>query len=87
MRKFWKWLRDKGYLMWRRLGALGDTRQEWREVLREARVQKDYGSDPLEWVDWFNCRRLLVSIGYEPPAELKEMFYRAEVSAEGAGLK
>ena len=24
----------------------------------------------LEWVDWFNHRRLLESIGYVPPAEL-----------------
>jgi putative transposase len=41
----------------------------------------------LEWVDWFNHRRLLEPIGYIPPAELEEMFYRGEVSAEEAGLK
>jgi putative transposase len=40
----------------------------------------------LEWVDWFNHRRLLEPIGYVPPAELEEMFYRGEVSAEEAGL-
>ena len=41
----------------------------------------------LEWVDWFNHRRLLGPIGYIPPAELEEMFYRGEVPAEEAGLK
>jgi putative transposase len=41
----------------------------------------------LEWVDWFNHRRLFETIGYIPPAELEEMFYRGEVSAKEAGLK
>jgi putative transposase len=41
----------------------------------------------LEWVDWFNHRRLLEPIGYIPPAELEEMFYCEKVSAEEAGLK
>jgi len=40
----------------------------------------------LEWVDWFNHRRLLEPIGYFPPAELEEMFYRGEVAVEEAGL-
>ena len=30
----------------------------------------------LEWVDWFNHRRLLEGIGYVPPAELEETYYR-----------
>lgn len=30
----------------------------------------------LEWVDWFNHRRLLASIGYMPPAELEQAYYR-----------
>jgi putative transposase len=29
----------------------------------------------LEWVDWFNNRRLLASIGYIPPAEAEERYY------------
>ena len=29
----------------------------------------------LEWVDWFNNRRLLGSIGNIPPAEAKERYY------------
>jgi transposase InsO family protein len=40
----------------------------------------------LEWVDWFNHRRLLEPIGYLPPAELEEMFYCGKVSAEEVGL-
>ncbi len=30
----------------------------------------------LNWVDWFNHRRLLEPIGYVPPAEKEEMYYR-----------
>ncbi len=30
----------------------------------------------LEWVDWFNHRRLLETIGYVPPAELESAYYR-----------
>jgi putative transposase len=31
----------------------------------------------LEWVDWFNHRRLLEPIGNIPPAEAEELFYAA----------
>jgi putative transposase len=41
----------------------------------------------LEWVDWFNHRRLVEPIGHIPPADLEEMFYREQVSAEEAGFK
>lgn len=30
----------------------------------------------LKWVDWFNHRRLLEPIGYVPPAELEQAYYR-----------
>jgi transposase InsO family protein len=29
----------------------------------------------LEWVDWFNNRRLLEPIGYIPPAEAEQRYY------------
>ena len=29
----------------------------------------------LEWVDWFNSRRLLESIGDMPPARFKKQYY------------
>jgi transposase InsO family protein len=39
----------------------------------------------LEWVDWFNHRRLLEPIGDIPPAELEEVYYRqSEESAMAA---
>ena len=39
----------------------------------------------LEWVDWFNHRRLLEPIGDVPPAELEMAYYRQlEESAEAA---
>lgn len=31
----------------------------------------------LEWVDWFNHRRLLEPIGNVPPAELEASYYRS----------
>jgi transposase InsO family protein len=30
----------------------------------------------LEWVDWFNNRRLLEPIGYVPPAEFEDRYYQ-----------
>ncbi len=32
----------------------------------------------LEWVDWFNHRRLLEPIGHIPPAEAENNFYAVE---------
>jgi putative transposase len=32
----------------------------------------------LEWIDWFNNRRLLEPIGNVPPAELEELYYRSQ---------
>ena len=41
----------------------------------------------LEWVDWFNHRRLLEPIGDVPPAEFEEMYYEQhEGSARRARL-
>ena len=41
----------------------------------------------LEWVDWFNNRRLLTSIGDVPPVEYEERYYDAqEAPAIMAGL-
>ena len=42
----------------------------------------------LEWVDWFNNRRLLEVIGNRPPAEAEAAYYRqAEHTALAACLK
>jgi transposase InsO family protein len=41
----------------------------------------------LEWVDWFNNRRLLGPIGDIPPVEFEQMYYeRSEIPAMGVGL-
>ena len=45
-------------------------RQHWRSF--EA---VEYAT--LEWVDWFNNRRLLEPIGNIPPAEAEAKFYAA----------
>ena len=34
----------------------------------------------LEWVSWFNHHRLLAPIGYIPPAEAEDNYYRQLVS-------
>jgi putative transposase len=36
----------------------------------------------LEWVDWFNNRRLLEPIGNIPPAEAKARFFAAMADAQ-----
>ncbi len=41
----------------------------------------------LEWVDWFNNRRLLEPIGNIPPVEFEEVYYRTqEAPARVAGV-
>ncbi len=40
----------------------------------------------LEWVDWFNHRRLPEPIGYLPPAEKEDNYYRQTSPATEAGL-
>ena len=40
----------------------------------------------LEWVDWFNNRRLLEPIGHLPPVEFEDIYYRHEQPVAVAGL-
>jgi putative transposase len=46
-----------------------DRRGPWRNL-------DDVEYATLAWVDWFNNRRLLESIGNLPPAEFEMMYYR-----------
>ena len=41
----------------------------------------------LEWVDWFNHRRLLEPIGHLPPAEFEAAHWRTEAPGSINGLK
>jgi putative transposase len=41
----------------------------------------------LEWVDWFNHRRLLEPIGHIPPAEFEAAYWRKEAPGSIDGLK
>ena len=41
----------------------------------------------LEWVDWFNHRRLLEPIGHVPPAEFEAAYHREEDPSHTDGLK
>ena len=38
----------------------------------------------LEWVDWFNHRRLFHELGRVPPAEFEHHYYRQHISAREA---
>jgi transposase InsO family protein len=55
-------------------------RGPWRGI-----DQVEYAT--LEWVDWFNHRRLLAPIGYVPPAEFEAAFHREEDPSYSARLK
>ena len=41
----------------------------------------------LEWVEWFNHRRLLEPVGDVPPAEFEAVFHRKEDPSYADGLK
>jgi len=47
----------------------------------------DVEFDTLEWVDWFNHRRLLEPIGDVPPAEFEAAHWSKEGSEERAALR
>lgn len=38
----------------------------------------------LEWVDWFNHRRILEPLDYMPPMEYEAAYYRSQTTQEGA---
>jgi putative transposase len=40
----------------------------------------------LEWVDWFNHRRLLEPIGHVPPAEFEAAYHQREDPSLGSVL-
>jgi putative transposase len=55
-------------------------RRTWRGL-------EDVEFATLEWVAWWNSQRLLEPIGYVPPAEYEEAYYRAlDAQAETAGV-
>ncbi len=60
------------------------------EVIRRRgpwRNLEDVEFATLEWIHWFNTRRLLEPIGYLPPAEYEEAYYRSQSTpAELAGV-
>jgi putative transposase len=47
----------------------------------------DVSFSTLEWVDWFNHRRLLEPIGDIPPAEFEATYYAKEGTEENDGLR
>ena len=45
---------------------------------RSWRNRQDVELATLDWVDWYNHKRLLGSIGNIPPAEAEEAYYRQQ---------
>ena len=52
-------------------------RGPWRSI-------EDVEWATLEWVDWYNNRRLLGPLGYCPPAEYEERYYQGQDHLEEA---
>ena len=40
----------------------------------------------LEWVAWYNHRRLLEPLGYVPPAEFEEAYYARQATPGGVAV-
>jgi putative transposase len=60
------------------------------EVIRKRgpwKTLEDVEFATLEWVDWFNHRRLLEYTGNIPPAEFEEMYYLEQSLIQNEGLK
>ena len=55
------------------------NRGPWRGI-------DDVEFSTLEWVDWFNHRRLLEPIGDVPPAEFEDTYWREENQRQSHGL-
>jgi len=54
---------------------------------RATRYPEEVEFATVEWVSWFNHRRLLEPIGNVPPAELEAMYYAQQASlTTGVGL-
>ena len=47
----------------------------------------DVSFSTLEWVDWFNHRRLLEPIGDVPPVEFEAAYYAKEGTEQTDGLR
>ena len=60
------------------------------EVIRRIGPWRNAGHvefETLDWVDWFNSRRLLEPIGYIPPDEFERIYYRDQEPMDmAAGL-
>ena len=68
--------------------AAGSSRRRSATRLRFVpRISSRVEYATLEWVDWFNHRRLLEPIGYLPPVEFEQLYYRNQATpAVQAGL-
>ncbi|MGL9723825.1 hypothetical protein, partial [Sodalis sp. (in: enterobacteria)] len=40
----------------------------------------------LDWVDWYNNRRLLGRLGYIPPTEAEMNYYASQLAFRGSGV-
>ena len=63
----------------------GGKKTQLVSLIRRSLEELEFAT--LEWVEWFNNRRLLEPIGDIPPAEFEEMYYeRQEGSTMSVGV-
>ena len=67
--------------------AIGLYKTELIEQRRPWRTAEEVEIATLEWIDWFNHRRLHSSIGDVPPAEFEEAYYAVSRVTEGVGIQ
>ncbi len=68
--------------------VIGLFKTEVIERLGPWRGREHVELETLDWVSWFNNCRLFEPIGYVPPAEYEEEYYRSqETPAKAAGVK
>jgi putative transposase len=88
-------LREAGVQTW--VGSVGDSYDNAlaetinglfkTEVVHRKRTWKNVEAvelATLEWVHWFNHKRLMEPLGYVPPAEYEEAFFTRQANARSA---
>ena len=64
---------------------LGDVRRDIAPLMPTHRTRRQLEIAIIEWIDWYNHRRLHSEIGDIPPAEHETIWYRQQHLALAAG--
>ena len=71
---------DSGFKQISDESAIANSARTIHEQSTPSRISGFLEYATLVWVDWFNNRRLLEPLGYVPPAEFEEAYYRGPQS-------